>query len=283
MLGSIQILSAFIANILTSCCDVSYGLATDGVPSSTSSSTLPGSCVTDTCKFNVEDVLCQGPYSDEYKKHSRECLFKLLACKNSDISLCKDICKENREPIYQKLCKYISCKYNSNNFTYEIFCLIWNHFGGDCHKIVVFFTHIIHNTSGFIYLTGWKRPEWGNWYSRGILQIIGQENYALAGPQFINNPNLMASLSCEAILGSLRVYSHRVPHKAQYTLCDSWYYLNPEEIQGQNYTYDFYQRRITDRINVYIELVGIFCVKPRWGTTCYFVQRYIPQMCRVLC
>lgn len=267
----------FLQNVLSGCCDISYNSQIKSTYGDANGYTdiKPH----DDCKYAIDDVLCNGPSSTEYKKRSKQCLYNLLCNKNQDISVCKED-KKSMKQIYYELKFFLTSYYQSDKLTFQLFYQIWMYFRGDCHKIVVFFTHAIHNTSGFKNLTGWKKPEYGKYYSRGILQILGEENYKLAGLKFLYNPGLLANLDFDAVCASLNVYSVRVNTSAQSTLCDSWYYLNPEEIQGKNYTYDYYQERITNRLNLYIQLTFIFCIKPKFGSCCYFLQRYIPQISR---
>lgn len=289
----------FLQNVFGGCCDLVYNNQLTGGNAGDGTDINPN----DECRYAIGDVLCNGPYSEEYRRQARECLYKMLSGRNTDVSLCtegvrnfitsfcpevprfdnafcvpskKNIC--NMEHIFHRLRCFLISHYGSHLLSYQLFCQIWMYFKGDCHKIVVFFTHAIHNTSGFKRLTGWQRPGCDQYYSRGILQILGKSNYEIAGPQYVHCPDLLASLDYYAVCASLRVYSYRVDDCAQTTLCDSWYYLNPEEIQGQNYTYDYYQDRIVNRLNLYIRLTALFCINPQWGRCCYFLQRYLPQM-----
>lgn len=264
-----QMILLLLISSALACCGVSLPLSTLTPATSTTTCEITG-CEPDSCKYTVDDVLCNGPQTAEYKKASRACLYQLLCGKNTDV-LCGG---QSKEQIFCKVNEYLKKCYNSQ-ISYEVFCWIWVYFKGDCAKIVVVLTHMVHNTSGFKVLTGWERPGLGVWFSRGVLQIQGKENYELAGQEFVQKPELLASLSYQAIVASLNVYVTRVPHYALVTLCDSWYYLNPEEIQGQNWTYDYYQPRIADRLNVYKQMCYIFGVRERYGHHCYFLQRYI--------
>merc|ERR1711915_68684 len=257
-------------SLLRACCGVTESTPMYTLCPSTSTDCIIDGCEPDSCKYKVEDVLCTGGQTEEYKKKSRECMYSLLCGKNSDV-YCGG---QSREQIFYKINCYLKERYQSS-VSFEVFCVIWTYFNGDCNKIVVVMTHMIHNTSGFTVLTGWQRPGLGAYYSRGVLQIQGKENYEIAGQEYVNNPNLLASLSARAIIASLNVYVTRVPHFAQLTICDSWYYLNPEEIQGHNYEYDYYQQRIVDRLNVYRHLCYVFGIKECYGRHCYFLRRYL--------
>lgn len=256
----------FLIQKIMSCCDISYG---DSVPMST----LTPATSTD-CEIKIDDLLCNGSESSKFKKNALACLSKIP---DDNVTTWYDNSAFDVRSIICKIQRYLRDCWQSN----VEFDVLFNIFIGVEYNIdhyIIILTHIIHNTSGFKYLWGWEQKKYAPYWSRGILQIIGEENYKIAGEPYISDPNKLASLDRNAIFASIRVYLHVVPHHARSLYCDSTVYLKPEEVQGLNYTYDYYQERIVGRLNVYLSLCKLLRKKPRFGTQCYFLRRYI-QLC----
>lgn len=178
----------------------------------------------------------------------------------------------------QALIKHLEYTYYSQKLTREMFEQIWDHFNGDIHKLAVFFTHTIYNTAAFKILKGEQNPEYGIYFSRGILQVLSKENYQIIGEPFLSNPNLLSSLSPLAIKASLNFYSHIIDSFCQLTLTDSLYFLNPVEIQKENYKQECFGRQINRRLHTYIELCIVFDIKPNYGSKTIFLQKNEDQI-----
>lgn len=228
------------------------------------------------CAFIIDDALVDGAESSAYRSKAGDCLRKYVCEQNcyEEYSVCK---KVSFDDFYYKLNCYLWRCYQSC-IPYETAAAIWKCFCGDFPRIVIFITHCIHNTSGFKYLTGENNPHYSPYISRGILQILGKQNYMIAGYEYVHYPEKLASLDVHAVYASINVYNRVVSHHGQHSLCDSWLALNPVEVQNHNYLLDCYQKRIVDRLNVYLSLCRIFCIRPKFGN-CYFIKRYLDRLC----
>merc|ERR1712025_329785 len=242
----------------------------------------PTTCIIDnTCndnvsKFQLGDALLNGANTKAFRQDG---IAYLAAYFNQNNNSTIGRRRFSVRDVYCVIEKYLKCKYNSS-ISFYLVEIIYKHFRGDITKIVIFFTHIIHNTSGFKYFVGTDPCHYnGDVYSvaRGILQIIGKQNYELAG--YVNEPTNLALLNERSVCASLRVYDIIVGQAACY-LCDSWLKLKPCEVIGQNYLYEGYQARISNRLTIYTDLVAMFCIRPSFSTggTCYFLKAYRPQI-----
>merc|ERR1711915_92559 len=232
---------------------------------STSPSVIDG-CTPDACNFNIDDELT-GPGSTAWRMEAKRCLFKNLFSHPTKIHD-KDNYDRNFIHYFYKFNHYLRIKFNSC-IQRDIFEFIFFKFNGNLDRIAVFLAHCVHNTSGFKDLVGEKDQFY---YSRGILQIQGEENYKSIG--YENCPGRLEYLNLETVSASIDFYNKKVKYEYQFTLCDSWYYLWPVEIQGRNYELDIYQKRIVGRINVYLDICNVFVTRRNFGNNCYFISRY---------
>jgi len=237
---------------------------------------IDNSCNTNVCKFALGDAFLCGAESKAFRLNIVKCLEACNAQRQQTLSKRRFTVRD----VYCVIEKYLKCKYNSH-IDFKYVCIIYEHFKGDITKIIIFFTHIIHNTSGLKYFIGADPCHYnGDLYTvaRGILQIVGKGNYELAG--YGNDPQNMAYLNERSVIASLRVYDCIVGKYACF-LCDSWLKLLPCEVIGENYKYIGYQNRISHRLTVYCDLIAMFHVKPSFsinGTSCYFLRAYRPQI-----
>jgi len=267
---------SLLTNILTSCAPCGLSKAT---PTTATCVPANNTCNTNTCKFKLTDALLDGSMSKSYSKTIYDCLY---ACVWSD--KCEDLQSRRTisvEYVYCVLKKYLQKVYGTH-LDFKYVCLIYKHFKGDITKIIIFLTHVIHNTSGFKYFVGYESCAKGEWnvysVSRGILQIVGQEYYAIAG--YSQDPENLKYLNERSVCASLRVYDYIVQNYACY-LCDSWLALKPCEVLNENWKLAAYQQRIANRLTVYTDLIAMFRVKEsftsRYGA-CFFLRAYREQV-----
>ncbi|KRH93526.1 putative spore wall protein 2, partial [Pseudoloma neurophilia] len=142
--------------------------------------------------------------------------------------------------------------------------LIRKHFNNDKNKIAIFMTHAIHGTNGLKNLVA-EQPETDPYRSRGLVQITTEENYRLLGEKYHKNPDLLAELTEDAVKDSLNFYSNFINEEDHDNFYGSLYYLNPQEVQNDNYKQEEYGQKLSKREEIYLWVCDVLGVEPNWG------------------
>lgn len=139
------------------------------------------------------------------------------------------------------------------------------------HLFLLMMSHIIHSTSGLSILDSSYYGEKGIYRSRGIIQLQGEKNYRLASKNvksnFVAKPDLLATLSEDAIKGSVEVWMKIAEEtKNIENLCfkESVNMMKPWESQGDNMKTEDGKKRWKSRYDIYIKLCKCFNENPRF-------------------
>lgn len=128
-----------------------------------------------------------------------------------------------------------------NEIPSDIYIAIYEHFGRDILKMAIFLSHAILHTSG---LTKMVAPGDGAYKPRGLVHIIGKENYRKLGEPFVSNPDKLGELSRDAVLASLTVYDPQKHLDISAYPHDSPYYQEPMGFYSSEWIKNEHQHRI---------------------------------------
>lgn len=152
---------------------------------------------------------------------------------------------------YQEIFEYIAICYGFE-LPFEIYETICVESGCDMRKIAVILGHAIHNTSGFTQMVAQSQEDTEDRYiSRGIFQITLECNYKCLGEPFVSNPEELGKLSLKSVKSSIEFFKKIVPEDALDDLFDSLYFLNPVEVQDENYKDKEFDEILEARENTY--------------------------------
>ncbi|KAF7702934.1 hypothetical protein CDIK_0224 [Cucumispora dikerogammari] len=209
------------------------------------------------------------------------CNPSLIACRNTLSHACIDDTLYLQAPKsiedYSKPCEdqlkcllsFINCTYWNGKMPCEVkkAVLLIHSLVPNKQLFILLISNVIHQTSGLKILDSAVYKETSVYQSKGIIQLKGKNYYKMASlkgkTNFVKNPQLMATLCNDAIVGSVYVW---LSIAKQQMKCGGLCFLESVQMMKPNESYDFQTpcavEKWKDRFNIYKKVCCCFGVSP---------------------